>query len=84
MAEAHPKDASVALPFIATTPKHNEGRRVSPSPLKEERSCRRSSYAGSVMVMLLKVALQPSAKTPMCAPPVECVMREPSAFMSSM
>ena len=38
---------------------------------------------GSFMVMLLKLALQPSAKTPICAPSIECVIRLLSALISS-
>ena len=39
----------------------------------------RSIYSGILMLILLNVALQPSAKTPMCAPSMECVMQELSA-----
>lgn len=41
-------------------------------------------YPGILMLMLLKLALQPSANTPICAPSVECVIRELRAFASSI
>lgn len=40
-------------------------------------------YPGILMLILLNVALQPSANTPMCAPLTECVILEVSALVSS-
>ena len=43
-----------------------------------------SPHPGIIMLILLKVAPHSFAKTPICAPLIECVMREVSALQSSM
>ena len=40
-------------------------------------------YPGNFMLMFSKLASQPSAKTPICAPSMECVIRQLSAFTPS-
>ncbi len=52
-------------------------------PFVIRRSAGLHVYPGIFMLMLLNAAPQPSAKTPMWAPPMEWEMREESALVSS-
>ena len=53
-------------------------------PVRDPRARSASHSSGSLMVMLPNSALQSSAKTQMCAPPVEWPMRVLRALVSSM